>query len=159
MKKLFILFLIVLFFVNTVYSLDVTIYHDEKCGACKSALNFLHNISEDYNLTVNEYEISSSSSNRIAFEETLQKFNSQKYGVPTIVIGNDELIVGFSDRISQDIIESINRHSSKQEIKNQYIITEDKTETEIFVFVFELLFAVIILLLLLKVIFGNKKRK
>jgi glutaredoxin len=113
--KLSTLFIILFAISPLIHAKCIDIFYLPTCPHCEQALNFLYNISEEYNLTINEYNIENPNVSRIF--SSLSNYYNSSLGVPLIFIGN-ETFLGFAyGNTSQQINNRISIGYSAQLLK------------------------------------------
>ncbi len=75
------------------YAKCIDIFYLPTCPHCEQALDFFYNISQEYNLTINEYNVENPNVSKV-FSSLSDYYNSSG-GVPLIFIGN-EAFLGFA---------------------------------------------------------------
>ncbi|MGC8662501.1 MAG: glutaredoxin family protein [Candidatus Micrarchaeia archaeon] len=99
--KLFTLIFAFLVVSSLVYATCIDIFYLPSCPHCEQALSFFYNISQNYNLTINEYNVENP--NVTALFRYLSNYYNSSAGVPLIFIGN-ETFLGFAyGNISQQV--------------------------------------------------------
>jgi len=97
------------------YAKCIDIFYLPTCPHCEQALGFFYNISQEYNLTINEYNVENPNASRI-FSSLSDYYNSSG-GVPLIFIGN-EAFLGFAyGNMSQQLNNMISIGYSAQLLK------------------------------------------
>jgi cytochrome c biogenesis protein CcdA/glutaredoxin len=111
-RSLLIIFL-VFSFVTAVDAAEETVhlhlFYGQGCPHCSSMRLFLEDIQPSYPyLIIHEHEVYHDDDGRALFEALASQYGEKISGVPTTIIG-DKIIVGFSDEISEDILDEVSR--------------------------------------------------
>jgi len=109
MKKL--LFFLLLFLISPALAQSVNVYlfWAEGCPHCTAEKAFLESIKDEYNLTLNYFEVTGNQSSVELLRNVSDLFGVNVRGVPFTVIG-EHYIVGYHDELTtgQEIISAIN---------------------------------------------------
>lgn len=81
------------------FALDLEFFYGQGCPHCAATIETLEGYSDDYNLTINEYEVYYNPGNRQLLFNYYEKFgyDPAEGGVPTIIAGNAMVIGGLKD--------------------------------------------------------------
>jgi hypothetical protein len=97
--------------------IEINYFYMQGCGACAQMKPFLEGIVNEYNISLNQYEISSSANSNL-FRDYLNNYNvpSERQGyVPAVFIG-DSYFIGFNQEISSAIESKIKDGTSSEGI-------------------------------------------
>lgn len=101
-------------------NLTIYFFHSSTCHHCQAESKWFQTLKKEYpNIDIVYYEISNNT-NSIYYEKVIEKLNIPRKVVPIVVI-SDEYFIGFSDSISKDIENCINKYLSGEENNNKYI--------------------------------------
>ena len=108
-------------------AVPIAIFYGQGCPHCAAEEEFLSDISKQYPLEIENYEIYFNQENRELFSDLLNEYDKEIEGVPTLFI-NDKVIVGFSPSIAEQIEEEIVSALDSQKFINPLDkITENPT--------------------------------
>ena len=81
------------------YDLTIMYFHGRECSNCARFTPFAEDVlkKEFPNVAWKTYEIWHNDSNKVFYEETMQKYGIELRGTPSVVIG-DEVVVGFRNQ-------------------------------------------------------------
>jgi len=117
-------------------NLKVYFFTGENCPHCGKAKNFLNSIESAFSeVDFVEYEVYHNQKNRELYDNMAQKLNISSKGVPLIVVGETDYVLGFSsedtsgveivdkikNQITKKLSESYAEKSNYTEIKNKVV--------------------------------------
>jgi len=97
------------------YAKCIDIFYLPTCPHCEQALGFFYNISQEYNLTINEYNIENPNVSKIF--TSLSNYYNSSGGVPLIFIGNNTFLGFAYGNASQQLNSKISIGYSVQLLK------------------------------------------
>lgn len=135
MKKisylLFIIFMMIPLCVCAKEDVDIYLFHSETCSHCQAEIEFLNDLKDDYdNLSIHLYETNSSKKNMEFMIKVKDKLGIDSPNVPFTIIGN-YYYIGFSDGISEGIVDLVNKYSLDGSIDVIKMIQDDKDVSDI----------------------------
>lgn len=135
MKKisylLFIIFMMIPLCVCAKEDVDIYLFHSETCSHCQAEIEFLNDLKDDYdNLSIHLYETNSSKKNMEFMIKVKDKLGIDSPNVPFTIIGN-YYYIGFSEGISEGIVDLVNKYSLDGSIDVIKMIQDDKDVSDI----------------------------
>ncbi len=100
MNKKVMLFLVVLLLSAGFSSaLEVEFFYGQGCPHCAAAESWLDEHAAEYNVSVVTYEVYHNQSNALLLQERLAALGERPAGVPTFIVENHTVLVGWSPRV------------------------------------------------------------
>ncbi len=122
MKKL--IFAVFLFFTSInvlAYHTDLYFFYDKDCPHCKSEMEFLDSIKDNYDITYHFYEVTNDKDNSKLLKQVKTSFKLSSNYVPFTVIG-DNTVTGFSETAKDRILKYLDMCSNYECTDNVFKI-------------------------------------
>ena len=122
MKKL--IFAVSLFFTSInvlAYHTDLYFFYDKDCPHCKSEMEFLDSIKDNYDITYHFYEVTNDKDNSKLLKQVKTSFKLSSNYVPFTVIG-DNTVTGFSETAKDRILKYLDMCSNYECTDNVFKI-------------------------------------
>ena len=122
MKKL--IFAVFLFFTSInvlAYHTDLYFFYDKDCPHCKSEMEFLDSIKDNYDITYHFYEVINDKDNSKLLKQVKTSFKLSSNYVPFTVIG-DNTVTGFSETAKDRILKYLDMCSNEECTDNVFKI-------------------------------------